>query len=499
MPATTTTLSFTPPSPECGQTLVLTATVAPAPPDGETVDFIISADGPTLTGTLNGGLASVPISTLTVGSHTAAAAYPGDGTFDPSSSAFVPITVVPAATTTTVTSINPASPVCGQAVQVCVQVSPTGPGTCQPSGTVQFVFTNGPTVNATLDIAGNACVTVNLSVGSHPFTVSYPGSATTGASSASGTVTVAQATSNVLFTSTPASPVCGQTVQLCAHVAADSPSTCQPTGQVTFAVSGGPTLLGNLDANGNVCVSTTGIAPGTHTVTVTYAGDAGVQGSSVTGSITVAKANSSTLLTSSPNPSTFGQNVTFTAIVVAVAPGGGVPTGTVTFTISGGPTLVGTLNGVGQATASTSALTAGPHTVTATYNGDGCFNPSTSTPLTQQVNPKATTLTAAPATIRMRTNGTFVIPTLSATLTETATSAAVVGQTITFNANSALGPLLLGSAVTGGTGTATLTNVTVPSTVLTAPTYTATFAGAPGLSGSTGSALLVFQPVPLLP
>ncbi|MEE4597490.1 Ig-like domain-containing protein [Streptomyces sp. DSM 41524] len=318
MPATTTTLSFTPLSPECGQTVVLTATVAPTPPDGETVQFIISADGPTLTGTLNGGRATATLSTLSVGSHTAAAAYPGDGLFDPSSSAFVPITVNPAATTTTVTSINPAS------------------------------------------------------------------------------------------------PVCGQTVQLCAHVAASSPSPCLPTGQVTFAVSGGPTLLGNLDANGNVCVSTTGIAPGTHTVTVTYAGNGSVQGSSVNGSITVAKSNSSTLLISSPNSSTFGQNVTFTATVVAVAPGGGVPTGNVTFTISGGPILMGTLNGVGQATASTSALTAGPHTVTATYNGDGCFNPSTSAVLTQQVNPKATTLTAVPATIRMRTNGTFVIPTLSA-------------------------------------------------------------------------------------
>ncbi|EXU69693.1 hypothetical protein Z951_01530 [Streptomyces sp. PRh5] len=499
MTATTTTISIIPSSPTCGQTVVLTATVSPAPPDGETVQFIISDDGPTLTGTLFGGLASVPISTLGVGSHTAAASYPGDGTFDPSSSGFLTFTVGKATTTTTVTSITPASPVCGQQVQVCVQVASSGSGPCLPSGQVQFVFTNGPTVNVTLDNAGNACATVNLSVGSHPFTVSYPGSATTDPSSASGTVTVAQATSNVLFTSTPASPVCGQTVQLCAHVAADSPSPCLPTGQVTFAVSGGPTLIGNLDANGNVCVSTTGIAPGTHTVTVTYAGNGGVQGSSVTGSVTVAKANSSTSLTSSPNPSTFGQNVTFTATVVAVAPGGGVPTGTVTFTISGGPTLVGILNGVGQATASTSALTAGPHTVTATYNGDGCFNPSTSTPLTQQVNPKATTLTAAPATIRMRTNGTFVIPTLSATLTETATSAAVVGQTITFNANSALGPLLLGSAVTDATGTATLTNVTVPSTVLTAPTYTATFAGAPGFSGSTGSAVLVFQPLPLLP
>ena len=42
-----------------------------------------------------------------------------------------------------------------------------------------------------------------------------------------------------------------------------------------------------------------------------------------------------TTLTSSANPAVPGQSVTFTAIIAAVAPGGGTPTGSVTFTSNG--------------------------------------------------------------------------------------------------------------------------------------------------------------------
>ncbi|MFD8332843.1 Ig-like domain repeat protein, partial [Streptomyces solisilvae] len=239
---------------------------------------------------------------------------------------------------------------------------------------------------------------------------------------------------------------------------------------------------------------------GTHAVTATYGGDTGVAGSSASGSVTVGQATTMTVLTSSPNPSTPGQNVTFTATVTAVPPATGTPTGTVTFVISGGPTLTGTLNGAGQATVSTNTLTTGAHTVVATYGGDGCFAGSTSPAITQNVAtaPTGTTVTAIPATIRLRFNGTFVIPTLSATLRDSSNNP-IPGQTITFVANSVLGPIALGSAVTNASGTATLSNVTVPPTVITASTYTASFGGAPGLNPSSDSASLNFQPTPLLP
>jgi Bacterial Ig-like domain (group 3) len=99
-------------------------------------------------------------------------------------------------------------------------------------------------------------------------------------------------------------------------------------------------------------------------------------------------------LSSSANPSVFGQPVTFTAKVTPVPDGG-----TVSFAVDssplGGPVPVNTTTG--QATsASIATLTPGTHTVTATYSGDANFKGATAT-LTQQVTkaPVTTTLTSS--------------------------------------------------------------------------------------------------------
>jgi hypothetical protein len=105
-------------------------------------------------------------------------------------------------------------------------------------------------------------------------------------------------------------------------------------------------------------------------------------------------APSSTIVTSSANPSVFGQVVGLVATVSAAPPGTGTPTGTVTF--KEGATTLGTavLNGAGQATFSTGALGVGTHTITAFYSGDDIFSASDSTasPLTQTVQ-RADTVT----------------------------------------------------------------------------------------------------------
>ncbi|WPB93290.1 beta strand repeat-containing protein [Streptomyces malaysiensis] len=501
--SSTTALTITPPSPSCGQSVALCAQVTTTPPGTctptGTVTFTV-AGGPTLTGTLDAtGQACVTTSAIPVGTHAVMATYSGDtgvaGSGDTGT-----VTVGQGVSTTTLT-ITPASPVCGQSVTLCAQVTTTPPGTCTPTGTVTFTVAGGPTLTGTLNASGQACVTTSaIPVGTHAVTATYGGDTGVAGSSASGSVTVGQAASTTALTITPASPVCGQSVTLCAQVTTTPPGTCTPTGTVTFTVAGGPTLTGTLNASGQACVTTSAIPVGTHAVTATYGGDTGVAGSSASGSVTVGQATTMTVLTSSPNPSTPGQNVTFTATVTAVPPATGTPTGTVTFVISGGPTLTGTLNGAGQATVSTNTLTTGAHTVVATYGGDGCFAGSTSPAITQNVAtaPTGTTVTATPATIRLRFNGTFVIPTLSATLRDSSNNP-IPGQTITFVANSVLGPIALGSAVTNASGTATLSNVTVPPTVITASTYTASFGGAPGLNPSSDSASLNFQPTPLLP
>src|SRR5207245_2215702 len=142
---------------------------------------------------------------------------------------------------------------------------------------------------------------------------------------------------------------------------------------------------------------------------------------------TVNKANTTTALTSSVNPSVFGQSVTFTATVTANSPGAGTPTGTVTF--KAGATTVGTgpLSG-GVATFSSSTLAVGGHSITADYNGDSSFNISSGA-LTQTVN-KANTTTALTSSVNPSVFGQSV--TFTATVTANSPGAGTPTGTVTF-------------------------------------------------------------------
>jgi hypothetical protein len=88
------------------------------------------------------------------------------------------------------------------------------------------------------------------------------------------------------------------------------------------------------------------------------------------------KLGSSTAVSSSRNPSTFGQTVTFTATVSATASGSATPTGTVTFLDDGTQLGVAALSR-GTGTFTTTSLAVGSHTITASYGGDPNFNAST--------------------------------------------------------------------------------------------------------------------------
>lgn len=130
--------------------------------------------------------------------------------------------------------------------------------------------------------------------------------------------------------------------------------------------------------------------------------------------ITHVAATTTTTLTSSKNPSTYGDPVTFTAAVTNTSTGA-TPTGTLVITIDGSP-VAATISSFGTAmtaTYSTATLpTTSLHTVTATYtNVDGNFGPSGPASLTQ-------TVTLAPLTIRADNASRLVDapnPTFSAT------------------------------------------------------------------------------------
>ncbi|HEX6509981.1 MAG TPA: Ig-like domain-containing protein [Chloroflexota bacterium] len=93
---------------------------------------------------------------------------------------------------------------------------------------------------------------------------------------------------------------------------------------------------------------------------------------SLAASQTVNKASTGTSVGSSGSPVSQGSIVTFSASVLAVAPGAGTSTWTVTF--KDGSTMLGSkMLSSGQMTFSTSGLAAGTHANTASYGGDGNF------------------------------------------------------------------------------------------------------------------------------
>jgi hypothetical protein len=95
-----------------------------------------------------------------------------------------------------------------------------------------------------------------------------------------------------------------------------------------------------------------------------------------------------TILTSTQNPSQVGQTVTFTAVVSKAGSNVNTPTGKITFydgnTILKALSLT-TVNGVSSASFAISKLLVGTHTITAGYSGDRNFTSSAST-LIQIVN-----------------------------------------------------------------------------------------------------------------
>jgi uncharacterized repeat protein (TIGR03803 family) len=141
----------------------------------------------------------------------------------------------------------------------------------------------------------------------------------------------------------------------------------KPTGNVRFTWSGYTIGSTTLNSGGVATLTRSNLNADSYPLTAVYAGDADNLGSTSTVlNQVVAETTSTGTLASSPNPSTQGQAVTFTAKISSPTV---IPTGPLTFT--SGKTVLGTvqLSG-GKATLTISSLAVGSTKVTATYYGD---------------------------------------------------------------------------------------------------------------------------------
>ena len=368
------------------QSVTFTATVAGIilfTPTG-TVTF---KDGATTlgTGTLNGsGVATYTTSALSVASHPITVVYGGDTLYGTATSSTLTQVVNKATTTSAVTSsVNPTS--YGGSTTFTATVS-SGAGT--PTGTVTFM--DGATSLGTGTLNGSGVTTLATSAltgGSHSITAVYSGDTNFATSTSPAlTQTVNKNTTSTALVSGTNPSAYGTSVTFTATV---SGAIGPPTGTVTFK-EGATTLgTGTLNGAGVATYTTSALTVATHAITAVYGGDTNFTTSTSSAvSQVVNNGITTTTLSSTPNPSALSQSVTFTATVSGA---GTTPTGTVTFK-DGATTLgTGTLNGAGVATFAIGALIAGAHAITVVYGGDGNNSASTSSPLTQTVNPSSTT------------------------------------------------------------------------------------------------------------
>lgn len=451
---TSTTLASSANPSTYGSSVTFTATVTPSAATG-TVTF---KDGSTTlgTGTLSGGKVTFSTSTLAAGSHSVTAAYGGNTNYNSSTSSALTQTVNKANTSVTLaSSANPSN--YGSSVTFTATVSPSA-----ATGTVTFKDGSTTLGTGTLSSGKATFSTSTLAGGSHSITASYGGATNyNGSTSSVLTQTVSKASTTVTLASSANPSTYGSSVKFTATVA---PSTA--TGTVTF-LDGTTTLGTGTLSSGKATFSTSTLAAGSHSITASYGGNTNYNGSTSSAlSQTVNKANSTTTLSSSSNPSGFGSSVTFTATVSSTT-----ATGNVTF--KDGTTTLGTGNvSNGTATYSTSALAVGSHSITGVYSGDSNYNTSTSSKLTQTVEQG------------------------SSTSVSSSTNPAPSGAPVTFTA--VVSPSVATGIVTfmdGSTslGTGTLsggvTNLTTSTLAISTHSITAVYAGDTNYVGSTSSVL----------
>jgi hypothetical protein len=469
MAGTTTTLVSSGNPSNSSQLITFTATVisdTTGTPTGTVtfLDGIITIGSSAVNGS---GVATLSISTLSVGTHNITATYDGDGNFNTSTSPVLSQLVQKASTSTAVSSsLNPST--LNQSVILTAKLSWSITGT--PTGTVTFLDGTITIGNSAMNGSGVATLSIStLSVGTHNITAAYNGDGNFNASTSSVLSQVVQQgnTSTALISSANPSTE-SQSVQFTATVS--SGAGVAPTG--TVKLMDGTTQVGSSALNGSeiATFSITNLSVGTHSMTAFYSGDSNSDPStSPVLSQTVQKANTSTALIATPTAANLNQAVTFTATVTSGT--AGTPTGAVNFL--DGTTQLGTstLNGSGVATFSTSTLTAGTHNIAAAYNGDGNFNVSSSTIISLPVAAPDFSISANALSPSSVAPGASAKATITVNLTgglnpSSLALACSVAPVVSPPVTCSLGPVSMGA---NNTGTSTLTVATAGPQVALSP------------------------------
>ena len=364
-----------------GAAITLSATLLEAgsttPLVGSPVSFAAAGESCTAP-TDGGGHASCNVTINdSPGHYSAIAAFAGDAVHVAKSQT-VAFTVnhIP----TSVSYTGPTTGTYGVPVTLTAKLTDSSTSTGLSGELVQIAFGGESCPGATNGSGIASCTVTPVDLpGGSPYTItaSFAGDPPTylASSDSSRSFTVMKAPTTTTLGVSPASPsVFGQPVTFTAAVSPNDNG-----GSVKFLDGATPipgcSAQAVSGASHQATCATGGLSVGNHTISAVYTGDANYLGSTSSNTpYAVNKASTTTTLSANPaGSSTFGQTVTFTALIAPVPPGAGLPTGLVAFSVDGTAVGSAALSGTSQASVSTSSLSAGSHTIGAAYAGDGNF------------------------------------------------------------------------------------------------------------------------------
>jgi Bacterial Ig-like domain (group 3) len=520
-----TPMLVSPASPVVGDTVVVSAAVAPTAGGTLTVPFsstgtmtffngvnaITSCTDVAVTTTASGATASCSIAGLTANTYNITARYnTGDPSYSSSTSATaLSLTIGKNTLTVAVTSSAPLP--AGATVNQPVTFAASMTASQTLTGTVKFTDNSAPVSGCTAVMPSSTgvatCTDPSLAFSATPHVIQATYSGDSNYSTTVGTLTggqtVNQGSTSVTLSSSANPSAFEQSVTFTATV---TPNPSGPTGlkgAVTFvdsvtsaAIPGCSNLtLTSAGGAGQATCTTAGLAvsPPAHTITASYGSDSNFSGSSSNTFVqTVNPATSQISLTlSSPSPLAVNTVEVFTANIP-------LPTGitsllgTVSFTDNG--SAITNCPPVSQprgtsVTCADSGLTAGTHTIVAAYTGDPKFSVSNAT-TTLIVTPgqSSTVLTSSlnPA-FTSNGNSSNYRDSVTFTATVSAPAGATVplssGGTIAFSGN---GIPAACSSVTPTAGVATCTAAALPDG---ANSIVATYSGDTNYATSSGAVM----------
>jgi uncharacterized protein (TIGR03437 family) len=270
---------------------------------------------------------------------------------------------------------------------VTFSVAVSGSGSGAPTGTITILEGGFAVSSASLSTNGTAQITVaDFGLGSHTVTCAYSGDVFYQASSINVAFSIVRGVPVISLAATRNPSPAGQPVGIQIVL---KPDFGAPSGSVTLM--DGNNVLASLslyqEGDESTAIFTTSqLAPGTHTLTASYAGDAfflPVQASQPLLLMIGKRSTTIMIVAVSPNPSNLGQPV---AVQVQTTSASGSPTGSVAVLENQTIVGIGTLTN-GAAAVPLSVLSAGPHLIVARYSGDANFDVSTAAPVSLTVLP----------------------------------------------------------------------------------------------------------------